>query len=157
MSARFSSVLIANRGEIACRIIRAAREEGLSAIAVFSDADAGALHVRLSDKAIRIGPSPPGGSYLSIGALIDAAKATGAEALHPGYGFLAENADLAEACAAHGLAFVGPPSAAIRVWQLRHYPYLVFYMDREQYVDVWRVLHANSDVPGWMQEPDTML
>ena len=114
MSARFSSVLIANRGEIACRIIRAAREEGLSAIAVFSDADAGALHVRLADKAIRIGPSPPGGSYLSIGALIDAAKATGAEALHPGYGFLAENADLAEACAAHGLAFVGPPSAAIR-------------------------------------------
>ena len=100
MSARFSSVLIANRGEIACRIIRAAREEGLSAIAVFSDADAAALHVRLADKAIRIGPSPPGGSYLSIGALIDAAKATGAEALHPGYGFLAENADLAEACAA---------------------------------------------------------
>ncbi len=114
MSARFSSVLIANRGEIACRIIRAAREEGLSAIAVFSDADAAALHVRLADKAIRIGPSPPGESYLSIGALIDAAKATGAEALHPGYGFLAENADLAEACAAHGLAFVGPRSAAIR-------------------------------------------
>ena len=114
MSARFSSVLIANRGEIACRIIRAAREEGLSAIAVFSDADAKALHVRLADRAIRIGPSSPGQSYLSIGALIDAAKATGAEALHPGYGFLAENADLAEACAAAGLAFVGPPSAAIR-------------------------------------------
>ncbi len=114
MSARFSSVLIANRGEIACRIIRAAREEGLSAIAVFSDADAAALHVRLADKAIRIGPSPPGGSYLLIGALIDAAKATGAEALHPGYGFLAENADLAEACVAHGLAFVGPSPAAIR-------------------------------------------
>ncbi len=114
MSARFSSVLIANRGEIACRIIRAAREEGLTAIAVFSDADAKALHVRLADKAIRIGPSSPGHSYLSIGALIDAAKATGAEALHPGYGFLAENADLAEACASAGLAFVGPPSAAIR-------------------------------------------
>jgi geranyl-CoA carboxylase alpha subunit len=114
MSARFSSVLIANRGEIACRIIRAARQEGLSAIAVYSDADATALHVRLADKAIRIGPSPPGQSYLSIGALIDAAKASGAEALHPGYGFLAENADLAEACAAAGLAFVGPPSAAIR-------------------------------------------
>jgi geranyl-CoA carboxylase alpha subunit len=114
MSARFSSVLIANRGEIACRIVRAAREEGLSAIAVYSDADATALHARLADKAIRIGPSSPGGSYLSIGALIDAAKGTGAEALHPGYGFLAENADLAEACAAAGLVFVGPPSAAIR-------------------------------------------
>ncbi len=114
MSARFSSVLVANRGEIACRIIRAAREEGLDAIAVYSDADAAAPHVRLADKAIRIGPSAPGQSYLSIGALIDAAKATGAEALHPGYGFLAENADLAEACAAAGLVFVGPSSSAIR-------------------------------------------
>ena len=114
MSVRFSSVLIANRGEIACRIIRAARAEGLRTIAVFSDADANAPHVRLADAAIRIGPSAPAGSYLSIGALIDAAKATGAEAVHPGYGFLAENADLAEASAAAGLAFVGPPPAAIR-------------------------------------------
>ncbi len=114
MSVRFSSVLIANRGEIACRIIRAARAEGLRTIAVFSDADANAPHVRLADAAIHIGPSAPAGSYLSIGALIDAAKATGAEAVHPGYGFLAENADLAEASATAGLAFVGPPPAAIR-------------------------------------------
>ena len=114
MSARFQSVLIANRGEIACRIIRAARAEGLRAIAVYCDADANAPHVRLADAAVRIGPSAPAGSYLSIGALIDAAKATGAEALHPGYGFLAENAGLAEACGAAGLVFVGPPPAAIR-------------------------------------------
>ena len=114
MSARFRSVLIANRGEIACRIIRAARAEGLRSIAVYSDADANAPHVRLADAAVRIGPSAPAQSYLSIGALIDAAKATGAEALHPGYGFLAENADLAEASAAAGLVFVGPPPAAIR-------------------------------------------
>jgi geranyl-CoA carboxylase alpha subunit len=114
MSARFSCVLIANRGEIACRIIRAARAEGLRTIAVFSDADANAPHVRLADVAIRIGPSAPAGSYFSIGALIDAAKATGAEAIHPGYGFLAENADFAAASAAAGLAFVGPPTAAIR-------------------------------------------
>ena len=87
---------------------------GLRAIAVYSDADANALHVRLADAAVRIGPAAPAQSYLSIGALIDAAKATGAEALHPGYGFLAENADLAEACAAAGLVFVGPPPAAIR-------------------------------------------
>jgi geranyl-CoA carboxylase alpha subunit len=114
MSARFTSVLIANRGEIACRIIRAARSEGLRAIAVYSDADANAPHVRLADAAVRIGPSAPALSYLSIGALIDAAERTGAEALHPGYGFLAENAALAEACIPAGLFFVGPPAAAIR-------------------------------------------
>ena len=99
MSRRFSSVLVANRGEIACRVIRAARAEGLRTIAVFSDADAEALHVRLADASVRIGASAPAQSYLSIGALIDAAKATGAEAVHPGYGFLAESADFAEACA----------------------------------------------------------
>ncbi|RBP02880.1 geranyl-CoA carboxylase alpha subunit [Roseiarcus fermentans] len=114
MSARFSSVLIANRGEIACRIMRAARAEGLRVIAVHSDADRDAPHVRLADSSVRIGPSPPAGSYLAIGALLDAARATGAGALHPGYGFLAENADLAEACAAAGLVFVGPPPEAIR-------------------------------------------
>ena len=96
MSARFYSVLIANRGEIACRVIRAARAEGLRAFAVFSDADADALHVRLADAAVRIGPSAPAQSYLAIPNLIAAAKATGAEAVHPGYGFLAENADFAE-------------------------------------------------------------
>ena len=114
MSARFTSVLVANRGEIACRIIGAARAEGLQTIAVYSDADANAPHVRLADIGVRIGPSAPAQSYLSTGALIDAAKRSGAEALHPGYGFLAENADLAEACASAGLVFVGPPAAAIR-------------------------------------------
>jgi geranyl-CoA carboxylase alpha subunit len=114
MSARFSSVLVANRGEIACRIIRAARDEGLSAIAVYSDADAQALHVRLADAAVRIGPASAAQSYLSSDALIAAAKAAGAEAVHPGYGFLAESADFAERCAAAGLVFVGPPPAAMR-------------------------------------------
>ena len=114
MSARFCSVLIANRGEIACRIIRAARAEGLRAVAVFSDADADALHVRLADAAVRIGSPSPTESYLSIRNLIAAAKASGAEAVHPGYGFLAENAELAESCAAAGLVFVGPPPVAIR-------------------------------------------
>jgi geranyl-CoA carboxylase alpha subunit len=114
MSARFASLLVANRGEIACRIIRAARAEGLRVIAVFSDADEAAPHVRLADRSVRIGPASPAQSYLSISAIIEAAKATGAEAVHPGYGFLAENADFAEATAAAGLVFVGPPAAAIR-------------------------------------------
>ncbi len=114
MSARFASLLVANRGEIACRIIRAARAEGLRVVAVFSDADEAAPHVRLADASVRIGPAPPAQSYLSIPAIIAAAKATGAEAVHPGYGFLAENADFAEAVTAGGLVFVGPPAAAIR-------------------------------------------
>ena len=114
MSARFSSVLIANRGEIACRIIRAARAEGLSAVAVYSDADAGAQHVRLADAAVCVGPAPPAQSYLSIASLIAAAQASGAEAIHPGYGFLAESAAFAEASASAGLVFIGPPPSAIR-------------------------------------------
>jgi 3-methylcrotonyl-CoA carboxylase alpha subunit len=110
----FSTLLIANRGEIACRIIRTAQRMGLRSIAVFSDADAGAMHVALADDAIRIGPAPARDSYLAIPALIEAARRTGAEAIHPGYGFLSENADFAAACAEAGLVFVGPPPAAIR-------------------------------------------
>jgi acetyl-CoA carboxylase biotin carboxylase subunit len=106
-------LLIANRGEIALRIIRACRELGIEAVAVHSDADAQALHVRAADIAVRIGPPAPQESYLNIAAIIGAARATGADAVHPGYGFLSERAPFAEACAAAGLTFVGPPADAI--------------------------------------------
>ncbi|MCC6717825.1 MAG: acetyl-CoA carboxylase biotin carboxylase subunit [Acetobacteraceae bacterium] len=112
--AMFTKLLIANRGEIACRIIRTARRMGITTIAVFSDADADALHVTQADTAIRIGPAAPRGSYLRIDAILAAARATGAQAIHPGYGFLSENAEFAEACAAAGLTFIGPPPSAIR-------------------------------------------
>jgi geranyl-CoA carboxylase alpha subunit len=110
----FSTLLIANRGEIACRVIRTAHRLGYRTVAVYSDADAGAPHVRQADAAVRIGPAPAAESYLSVEALIAAARASGADAIHPGYGFLSERADFAEACAAAGLVFVGPPPAAIR-------------------------------------------
>jgi 3-methylcrotonyl-CoA carboxylase alpha subunit len=110
----FDSLLVANRGEIAARILRTARRMGLRGIAVFSDADAGALHVAAADAAMRIGPAPARESYLHIPAILDAARATGAEAIHPGYGFLSENADFAEAVLAAGLVWVGPPPSAIR-------------------------------------------
>ena len=97
------SLLIANRGEIACRIIGTARKLGVETVAVYSDADAGALHVKLADKAVHIGPSPAAESYLKGETIIAAAKETGAEAIHPGYGFLSENADFAEAVIAAGL------------------------------------------------------
>ena len=110
----FSTILIANRGEIACRVIRTAHRLGYRTVAVCSDADAGAPHVRLADAAVRIGPAPAAGSYLSIEALLAAARASGADAVHPGYGFLSERADFAEACVDAGLVFIGPPAAAIR-------------------------------------------
>ncbi len=115
----FKSVLIANRGEIACRIARTAKRLGLRTIAVYSDADADALHVRLADEAHRIGPPPAADSYLLIDALIAAAKAARADCIHPGYGFLSENADFAQACLDAGIAFVGPPPAAIRAMGLK--------------------------------------
>jgi 3-methylcrotonyl-CoA carboxylase alpha subunit len=110
----FRSVLIANRGEIACRIIRTARRMGIRTIAVYSDADSEALHVASADMGVRIGSAPARESYLSIERIIAAARESGAEAVHPGYGFLSENAEFAEACAAAGLTFIGPPPAAIR-------------------------------------------
>ena len=108
------TLLIANRGEIACRVIRTARRMGIETVAVYSDADAHAPHVRQADEAIRIGPAPATRSYLDIDAVMAAVAATGADAVHPGYGFLSENADFAEACAAAGCIFVGPTAAAIR-------------------------------------------
>jgi 3-methylcrotonyl-CoA carboxylase alpha subunit len=110
----FRKLLVANRGEIACRIVRTARRLGVATVAVFSDADAEARHVREADAAIRIGPAPARDSYLKIDRLIAAARESGADAVHPGYGFLSENPAFAEACAAAAVAFIGPPAAAIR-------------------------------------------
>ena len=110
----FASLLIANRGEIACRVIRTARRLGIRTVAVYSDADADALHVRGADEAVHIGPSPARESYLVAERIITAAKTTGAEAIHPGYGFLSENADFAQAVIDAGLIWVGPKPASIR-------------------------------------------
>ena len=115
MTAVFDTVLIANRGEIAVRVIRTLRRLGIRSVAVHSDADAGARHVREADVAVRIGPAPARESYLSIGRVLDAAARTGAQAIHPGYGFLSENTAFAQACADAGVVFVGPPARAVEV------------------------------------------
>src|SRR3712207_5794734 len=107
-------LLVANRGEIAVRVMRACRELGIATVAVYSQADARALHVLTADEAVCIGPPPATESYLNIPAILEAARVTGAGAVHPGYGFLSENPVFAEACLAAGLAWVGPPPAAMR-------------------------------------------
>src|SRR6185436_15632193 len=116
----FKKVLIANRGVIACRIIRTLRRLGVSPVAVFSEADRHSLHVNQSDEAVLVGPPPAAQSYLNQAAILDAARTSGAEAIHPGYGFLSENADFAEACEAAGLVFLGPTPAQMRALGLKH-------------------------------------
>ncbi len=111
----FNKILIANRGEIALRVIRAAREMGIGSVAVHSTADADAMHVRMADEAICIGPAPGTQSYLNVAAIISAAEITGAEAIHPGYGFLSENANFVQALQDHGITFIGPTAEHIRV------------------------------------------
>ena len=110
---RIRKVLVANRGEIAVRVMRTCREMGLATVAVYSDADRGALHVRKADEAVHIGPSPARDSYLVVEKVIDAAKKTGADAIHPGYGFLSERAALARAVEAAGITFIGPTAESM--------------------------------------------
>src|SRR5262245_43145721 len=116
----FTKVLIANRGAIACRILRTLKRLGIGSVAVYSEADAHAPHVRLADEAYCIGPAPAAQSYLRQDALLEVARRSGAQAIHPGYGFLSENAGFAEACAAAGIAFVGPTPAQMRDFGLKH-------------------------------------
>ena len=109
----FKKILIANRGEIACRVIRTARRMGIATVAVYSEADAEALHVRMADEAVAIGPAPSAQSYLDIKKIIAACRQTGAEAVHPGYGFLSENEDFPAALEKAAIVFIGPPARAI--------------------------------------------
>src|SRR3954467_15179918 len=109
----FKKILIANRGEIACRVIKTARRMGIQTVAVYSDADRDALHVEMADEAIAIGPAPAAQSYLAVDKIIEACRTSGADAVHPGYGFLSERAAFAEALAATGVTFIGPNPGAI--------------------------------------------
>jgi acetyl/propionyl-CoA carboxylase alpha subunit len=159
MTDMFDTLLIANRGEIACRVIRTARAMGIRTVAVYSDADRDARHVRLADTAVGIGPGPARESYLDIGKIIAACKATGAQAVHPGYGFLSENADFARALREAGLVFVGPPpeaidalgnkSAAKRLAERIGVPCLPGYSGAEQDLDTL-VAHAQRIGPPLM-------
>src|SRR5205807_4399943 len=138
----FDTVLIANRGEIAVRIARTCREMGVRTVAVCSTADRDSAAARAADETVIIGPPHPKKSYLNIAAVIEAARQTGADAIHPGYGFLSENADFAEACARSGITFVGPPAPVIRLLgdkiaakalaQQAGVPVVSGYMDSEQ-------------------------
>src|SRR5580700_3462621 len=116
----FRKVLVANRGAIACRIIRTLKRMGIGSVAVYSEADRFSLHVDQADEAVLIGPAAAAQSYLSIPAILGAVEKTGAEAIHPGYGFLSENAEFAEACAERGIVFIGPTPEQIRAFGLKH-------------------------------------
>ncbi|WP_343727988.1 urea carboxylase [Burkholderia seminalis] len=117
---RFSKVLVANRGEIACRVIRTLKRLGIASVAIYSDADRDARHVALADEAVRVGPAPAADSYLNVAAILAAARETGAQAVHPGYGFLSEHAGFADACEAAGLRFIGPCGDHMRAFGLKH-------------------------------------
>ncbi|HDR9587166.1 TPA: urea carboxylase [Burkholderia stabilis] len=119
-STRFTKVLVANRGEIACRIIRTLKRLGIASVAIYSEADRDARHVTLADEAVCVGAAPAADSYLNVAAILAAARATGAQAVHPGYGFLSENAGFADACEAAGLRFIGPSGAQMRAFGLKH-------------------------------------
>jgi propionyl-CoA carboxylase alpha chain len=118
----FKRILIANRGEIACRVIKTARRMGIETVAVYSDADKDALHVEMADAAVRIGPPPAAESYLVIEKILEAAKSSGAEAVHPGYGFLSEREAFAQALEAAGTAFIGPTRRRLPRWATRSNP-----------------------------------
>jgi geranyl-CoA carboxylase alpha subunit len=138
----YRKILIANRGEIACRVLRTAQRLGYATVAVYSDADAHALHVQQADEAVHIGPAPAGDSYLNVAALLAAAQASGADAVHPGYGFLSERADFAQACADAGLVFIGPPPAAITA------------MGDKAEAKRRMAAAGVACVPGWMPDAD---
>jgi len=143
----FSKILIANRGEIACRVVATARKLGVATVAVYSDADAQAKHVEMADQAVRIGPAPVAESYLKGDVIIQAALDTGAQAIHPGYGFLSENPDFVEQVQAAGLVFIGPPASAIKDMGLK---------------DAAKALMEKANVPvvpgfhGNSQDPDKL-
>ena len=113
---RFTKVLVANRGEIACRVIRTLKRLGIASVAIYSDADRDARHVALADEAVRVGAAPAADSYLNVAAILAAARETGAQAVHPGYGFLSEHAGFADACEAAGLRFIGPRGDQMRAF-----------------------------------------
>lgn len=115
----FKKILVANRGEIACRVFRTAKKMGIATVAVYSDADARAPHVMMADEAVRLGPAPAAESYLKADLILLAAQDTGADCIHPGYGFLSERESFARACAEAGIAFVGPPPMPSRRWATR--------------------------------------